>query len=329
MQPQIRRKHHRPFGAQLTAAGEVRFRLWAPAAREVDVMLYDSGGRQPSGGPQPRGGTQPLAMRSLPGGWFELETAAARPGSRYRYRLDGVREVADPASRCNPEGVHGPSEVIDPCAFAWDDALWRAPPWPEAVIYELHVGAFSPEGTFAGVAARLEHLARLGVTALQLIPGAVLLRRLASGCDSRRPRRERPAHRQPDRPRGACGRGPHPPDLPHAREPRQRRALSRCRGRCCDLRRAMERRRAPLPARAAERRVGRLLRRLRAPAARPAVPRPGAGLRLPGRALGLPGPAAWREQGAPAAQRLRQLPAEPRPDRQPSPRRAPQRSAAR
>ena len=158
MQPQIRRQHRMPFGAQLTAAGEVRFRLWAPAARQVDVILYDSGG------------TQPLAMRSLPGGWFELETAAARAGSRYRYRLDGVREVADPASRCNPEGVHGPSEVIDPCAFAWDDALWRAPPWPEAVIYELHVGAFSPEGTFAGVAARLEHLAQLGVTAVELMP---------------------------------------------------------------------------------------------------------------------------------------------------------------
>src|SRR5947207_4077254 len=160
MHPHIRRQHHMPFGAQLTAAGEVRFRLWAPAARQVEVILHDSGG------------TQPLARRPLPGGWFELQTGAARAGSRYRYRLDGVREVADPASRCNPEGVHGPSEVIDPTAFAWDDAPWRAPPWPEAVIYELHVGAFSPEGTFAGVAARLEHLARLGVTAVELMPVA-------------------------------------------------------------------------------------------------------------------------------------------------------------
>ncbi len=160
MQPQIRRQHHMPFGAQLTEAGQVRFRLWAPAARRVDVILHDAGG------------TQPLAMRSLPGGWYELETGAARAGSLYRFRLDGVREVADPASRCNPQGVHGPSEVIDPCAFAWDDAGWRAPPWSATVIYELHVGTFSPEGTFAGVAARLEHLAQLGVTAVELMPVA-------------------------------------------------------------------------------------------------------------------------------------------------------------
>ena len=160
MQPQIRRQHHMPFGAQLTAAAAVRFRLWAPAARQVDLMLYDTGG------------TQALAMRALPGGWFELETGTAHAGSLYRFRLDGLREVADPASRRNPQGVHGPSEVIDPCAFAWDDEDWRAPPWPAAVIYELHVGTFSPEGTFAGAAARLEHLARLGVTAVELMPVA-------------------------------------------------------------------------------------------------------------------------------------------------------------
>src|SRR3984893_5133636 len=90
MQPQIRRQHDMPFGAQLTAAGKVRFRLWAPAAQQVDVILYHSGG------------TQLLAMRSLPGGWFELETGAARAGSLYRFRLDRVREVPETASRCKP-----------------------------------------------------------------------------------------------------------------------------------------------------------------------------------------------------------------------------------
>jgi maltooligosyltrehalose trehalohydrolase len=160
MQRQIRRQHDMPFGAQLTAAGKVRFRLWAPAAQQVDVILYHTGG------------TQLLTMDSLPGGWFALETGAARAGSLYRFRLDGVREVADPASRRNPQGVHGPSEVIDPCVFAWDDEGWRAPPWPTAVIYELHVGTFTPEGTFAGVATRLEHLVHLGVTALELMPVA-------------------------------------------------------------------------------------------------------------------------------------------------------------
>src|SRR5258707_1934467 len=83
MQPQIRRQHDMPFGAQFTAAGQVRFRLWAPAARRGDVILYHAGG------------TLLLAMRPLPRGWFALETAAARPGSLYRLPLDCVREIAD------------------------------------------------------------------------------------------------------------------------------------------------------------------------------------------------------------------------------------------
>src|ERR1700720_4837446 len=150
MQPKIRRRHDMPFGAQFTAAGEVRFRLWAPAARQVDVILYHTGGRQL------------LAMHSLPGGWFALETAAARAGSLYRFRLDGVREVADPASRCNPQGVHGPSEVIEPCAFAWDDEGWRAPACPPGVLSELDGGPFPPGGPFPAGGARLEHLTHLG-----------------------------------------------------------------------------------------------------------------------------------------------------------------------
>src|SRR6266481_7108130 len=186
MQPKIRRQHDMPFGAQFTAAAKVRFRLWAPAARQVDVILYHTGGRQL------------LAMRSLPGGWFALETAAARAGSLYRFRLDGVREVADPASRRNPHGVHRPSEVIEPTAFAWDDEGWRDPPWPTAVIYELHVGTFTAEGTFAAVAAQLEHLARLGVTALELMPVAAFRARATGATTAccRTPRRARTVRRR-------------------------------------------------------------------------------------------------------------------------------------
>src|ERR1700720_1241182 len=150
MQRQIRRQHDMPFGAQFTAAGKVRFRLWAPADRQVEVILYHTGGRQL------------LAMHSLPGGWFALETAAARAGSLYRFRLDGVREVADPASRCNPQGVHRPSEVIEPCAFAWDDEGWRAPACPPGVLSELDGGPFPPGGPFPAGGARLEHLTHLG-----------------------------------------------------------------------------------------------------------------------------------------------------------------------
>jgi maltooligosyltrehalose trehalohydrolase len=154
-----RRRHNMPFGAQLTADGEVRFRLWAPAAHEVELLLHDGAGA-----------ARPLAMRAQPGGWFELLTEAARAGSRYRFRIDGKLEVPDPASRGNPDDIQGPSEVIDPAAFEWDDDAWRGRPWHEGVVYELHVGTFSPEGTFAGAQKKLDHLAQLGVTIIELMP---------------------------------------------------------------------------------------------------------------------------------------------------------------
>ncbi|HEX8784392.1 MAG TPA: malto-oligosyltrehalose trehalohydrolase [Steroidobacteraceae bacterium] len=159
-EPPLRRRHHMPFGAELTASGEVRFRLWAPAARQVELLLCDS-----------RGATvQAAPMQALEDGFFALVTGAAGAGSLYRYRIDGTREVPDPASRRNPLGVHGPSEVVDPIAYAWDDAGWQAPPWHAAVLYELHVGTFNAAGTYASVAARLAHLQRLGVTAIELMP---------------------------------------------------------------------------------------------------------------------------------------------------------------
>ncbi|MCZ7525999.1 MAG: malto-oligosyltrehalose trehalohydrolase [Acidimicrobiia bacterium] len=93
------------------------------------------------------------------------------PGNRYRYRLDGDRELPDPASCSQPEGVHGPSAVVDP-EFPWSDAGWSPPPLPRWVLYELHVGTFSPEGTFDGVVPHLDRLADLGVTAVELMPVA-------------------------------------------------------------------------------------------------------------------------------------------------------------
>ena len=159
LEPAVRRRHHMPFGAELTAGGSVRFRLWAPAAREVELVLVGAD-------------LPPARMQALPDGWFSLETAAARAGTRYRYRIDGGPEVPDPASRYNPEGVHGASEVIDPYTYAWTDEGWRAAPWHTGVIYELHVGTFNAPGTFAAVAARLPHLVRLGVTAIELMPVA-------------------------------------------------------------------------------------------------------------------------------------------------------------
>lgn len=153
------RRHDMPFGAQILPGGRVRFRLWAPSAARVELVLEATSGA-----------ARLLPLEQGADGWFELVTDEARAGSHYRYRIDGEALVPDPASRRNSAGVHGPSEVVDPAAFDWTDADWRAPPWQESVIYELHVGTFTPEGTFAGVAHRLEHLQRLGVTAIELMP---------------------------------------------------------------------------------------------------------------------------------------------------------------
>lgn len=158
----MKRRHRMPFGAEVLDDGGVRFRIWAPAASGVQLCLESSGA---SGGAE-------LGMHALGNGWFELGTSLAGVGTHYRYRADRGIEVPDPASRFNPEDVHGPSEVVDPRAFDWQDADWRGRAWEEVVLYELHVGAFTGQGTFAGVVERLDYLRALGVTAVELMPVA-------------------------------------------------------------------------------------------------------------------------------------------------------------
>ena len=145
-----------PFGAEMQGDGSVRFRLWAPSHAAISMEL---GGR-------------PIPMARMADGWHELVTREASAGTHYRFILpDGLR-VPDPASRHQPEDVHGPSMVVDPTSHAWQDAAWRGRPWEEAVIYELHLGAFTPEGTFRAAIERLDHLVALGVTAIQIMPVA-------------------------------------------------------------------------------------------------------------------------------------------------------------
>src|SRR5262249_35478944 len=116
----MRRHQELPCGAELTATG-VRFRLWAPRANSVALVIED--------GPE-------LPMGAEPEGWFSLTTEDARAGSRYRYRVDG-EPYPDPASRFQPNGVHGASEVVDPTTYDWRDAGWRGRPWHELIICEL------------------------------------------------------------------------------------------------------------------------------------------------------------------------------------------------
>jgi len=158
----MQRWHDMPFGAQMDPDGGCRFRLWAPAAAGVDLEV---------GAP----GVIPttVAMTAAEGGWFLAEHPHVTAGWRYRFRTAGSDLwLPDPASRRQPDGVHGASEVVDPRSFAWQDGAWRGRPWAETVLYELHVGTATREGTFAAARGLLPDLADLGVTAVELMPVA-------------------------------------------------------------------------------------------------------------------------------------------------------------
>ncbi len=151
-------QHRMPYGAELQPGGDVRFRLWAPAAEHIEVAL--------------QGLQHPLAMEPVGGGWHELVTGEATSGSRYQFRLPDGTRVPDPASRFQPEDVHGPSEVMDPASFSWNDDAWENRPWSEAVLYELHIGTFTEAGTFQAAIGKLDHLVELGVTGIEIMPVA-------------------------------------------------------------------------------------------------------------------------------------------------------------
>ncbi|MBD5632850.1 MAG: malto-oligosyltrehalose trehalohydrolase, partial [Candidatus Eremiobacteraeota bacterium] len=145
-----------PFGAQLEDGG-VRFRLYAPSASSVE-LLYDAGS-----------GERSLALARTPQGFHEVTCAAARAGTRYAFRSGGLT-FPDPASRFQPDGVHGRSVVVDPESFAWPDDGWRGLAWNRHVFYETHVGTFTPQGTYEAAQTKFDHLAALGITAIELMP---------------------------------------------------------------------------------------------------------------------------------------------------------------
>ena len=146
------------LGATFPQEGGCRFRVWAPAAEMVEVHLVS-----------PQETLVPLKKDAR--GYFSGQVAGVEPGSLYFYRLNGEQDFPDPASRWQPQGVHGPSQVVDP-RFPWDDGFWRGLPLRDYVIYELHVGTFTPEGTLEAVIPYLDELKELGITALELMPVA-------------------------------------------------------------------------------------------------------------------------------------------------------------
>lgn len=147
-----------PVGPQKTGPATWRFTVWAPKCKRLALLLDASGVTVP--------------MEPLPGGYYTAEVSGLADGARYWYVLDGETRRADPASRLQPDDVHGPSALVDADAFAWTDAAFAPPPPDRRVYYEIHVGTFTPQGTFDAVIDRLPHLRALGVTCLELMPVA-------------------------------------------------------------------------------------------------------------------------------------------------------------
>ena len=143
-----------PVGAEIVAGG-VHFRVWAPVRKTVDVVFEDG---------------VTVRLKAEGSGYFSGLAPDARAGSRYKYQLDGVETCPDPASRFQPEGPHGSSEVVDPSAFHWTDKKWRGVALPNQVVYEMHIGTFTKPGTWSSAQAELPQLAETGVTVLELMP---------------------------------------------------------------------------------------------------------------------------------------------------------------
>ena len=195
--------HEMPFGAVLRPGGGVEFRLWAPGATRCDLQFPSSPRRRGPGASDLNAldsrlhGNDEVAAQRDAAGWWRCFAADAGAATRYQWRIDGDLLVPDPASRSNPEGVHSASSVLDPCSFEWD-ASWTGRPWHDVVLYELHVGTFTREGTFRAAAAKLEQLAALGITAIELMPLAAFGGRFGWGYDGVLPFAPHPAYGTPD-----------------------------------------------------------------------------------------------------------------------------------
>ena len=145
-----------PIGAEVGPEG-VHFRVWAPRRRTVEVVFEGTA-------------QAPHLLERERGGYFSGLVAEAATGSRYRFRVDGADAFPDPASRFQPEGPHGPSQVIDASQFAWNDSHWRGVPLEGQILYEMHIGTFTREGTFEAARRELRELAEAGITLVEIMP---------------------------------------------------------------------------------------------------------------------------------------------------------------
>jgi maltooligosyltrehalose trehalohydrolase len=160
----------RSQGAELID-GQVHYRTWAPG-KTVEAVVYDSHGSP----------ARTIGLREEGDGYCSAIDLQGRAGDLYKFQFD-TKAWPDPASRFNPQGVHGPSEVVDPRSYTWHDAEWTCPPVAELVIYELHIGTFTEEGTFRGAIERLDHVVELGANAIEIMPVAAFPGRRNWGYD--------------------------------------------------------------------------------------------------------------------------------------------------
>ncbi len=176
-------------GADLLPGGGVRYRIWAPEIRNVEVLLYDETGDEI---------IRTVAAETETGGIHVATDSRGKAGDRYRFRLNGDGIFPDPFSRWQPDGVFGPSMVIDPRAYSWKIENWEKIPLRDAVIYELHLGTFSPEGTFRGAIAKLDHLVSLGANVIEIMPVAAFPGQRGWGYDGVMPFAPESSYGHPD-----------------------------------------------------------------------------------------------------------------------------------
>ncbi len=148
-----------PVGPHYSANGYCTFKVWAPFRNKVDLRILSPKERV-------------FPMKKDARGYWRVSVEEVSPGTTYLYRLDDQLERPDPASRFQPDGVHGPSAVINPSAFRWDDGDWRGLPLEEMIIYEVHVGTFTPEGALDAASLHLDDLKNLGINAIEFMPVA-------------------------------------------------------------------------------------------------------------------------------------------------------------
>ncbi len=144
-------------GVRFNSKGEAEIVLWSPLAKEPAVVINEN---------------EQLPLEKSDFGYWQLNTRKIKPGDRYQFKIDKDKQLPDPASLSQPEGVHEASEAVDVKSFNWDDSTWANPPLEDYLIYELHTGTFTEDGTFAGIAEKLDHLKELGITAIEIMPVA-------------------------------------------------------------------------------------------------------------------------------------------------------------